>query len=131
MDEPTWIRTGQAFSGPMLGRRKTSSVSRKAAMRALGSVVYAARLGDGTIKFGWTEHFDERLHWLSGYTKQDVELLAFRLGTYEDEQAIHATLIPHRADFTEQSREYYHPVAEVMSVVNDMRSALNMPPVAA
>lgn len=110
---------------------KRGHVSRRAVMDTLGSVVYAAQLADGTIKIGCTEHFGERLRWLKSYTGQDVELLAFRFGTYEDEQAIHATLVAHRVDITEYAREYYQPAPEVLAVVNDMRTAMNMPPIAA
>lgn len=128
MTDATWRLTGKPFgSGGAAGYRKTSSISRHQAMKALGSVVYAARLADGTVKIGWTENFEHRLAWLKGYVKQDVELLAFKLGTYEDEQAIHASLTDH----LDHAREYYKPTPEVMAVVNDMRADLKMPPVAA
>lgn len=97
-------------------------------MESLGSVVYAARLEDGTIKIGWTRHFGHRLRMLKHAVGQDVELLAFRGGDYDDEQAIHRTLVPHRL---QGKREFYHPTAEVLAVVNDMRADLNMPPIAA
>lgn len=100
-------------------------------MRALGPVVYAARLADGTIKIGWTERFDLRLHWLKHHVQQDVELLAFRCGTFDDEQAIHSALVEHRAPHTEHAREYYRPTDAVLAVVNGMRADLRMPPVAA
>ena len=110
---------------------KGKGTSRRKAMAMVGAVVYAARLADGTIKIGHTEHFADRLRYLQRYTGQDVELLAFRPGTYEDEQAIHASLVPHRVDITPQAREYYSPAPEVMAVVNDMRATLDMPPLAA
>ena len=102
-------------------------------MRSLGAVVYAARLADGTIKIGWTERFDLRLHWLKHYVQQDVELLAFRVGTYEDEQAIHVRLAAHRATVPgrDGAREYYEPNPEVLAVVNDMRADLKLPLLAA
>lgn len=129
MSDATWRRTGNRFGGGhMLGERKTSSTSRTVAMRSLGSVVYAARLSDGTIKIGWTQHFEDRMRYLSHHTGQDVELIAFRLGDLEDEQAIHAGLVEYRI---EGHREFYRPAPEVLAVVNEMRSALNMPPVAA
>lgn len=96
-------------------------------MDAMGSVVYAARLADGTIKIGRTEHFGDRLRHLKAYTKQEVELLAFRFGGRNEEQAIHATLAAH----IHHGREYYHPTPEVLAVVNSMREALSMPHVAA
>jgi len=100
-------------------------------MTALGGVVYAAQLEDGTIKIGYTERFGDRLRYLKRYTGQDVKLLAFRPGAYEDEQAIHASLVPHRVPFTEFAREYYAPAPEVMAVVNEIRSSVGMPPIAA
>lgn len=115
-----------------LGTRRRKSivngVSRTEAMAAIGAVVYAARLADGKVKIGWTERFDLRLHWLKHYVKQDVELLAFRVGTYEDEQALHELLAPHRAlgvDYL-NAREYYEPTNAVMVVVNEMRTALGL-----
>lgn len=109
------------------------NMPRKQIMKAMGSVVYAARLSDGVIKFGWTEHFGDRLRYLSSYTGQDVELLAFRFGDYDDEQALHGSLAEHRAGGSEyaNAREYYEPTPEVMAVVNSMRGSLNMPHVAA
>ena len=130
MRDATWRRTGLPFghADHNRGHRKTRSLSRSEALRIFGSVVYAARLADGTIKIGWTEDFENRIRYLASATKQDVELLAFRAGTYEDEQAIHHSLAAHRI---EGKREFYYPTAEVLRVVNDMRTALNMPPVAA
>jgi hypothetical protein len=117
--------------------RQRTGVSREtwrnSAMNSLGPVVYAARLTDGAVKIGWTEHFGSRLRWLKSYTGQDVELLAFRLGTYDDEQAIHASLLDHRASGSQyaNAREYYNPTPEVLAVVNQMRESLNMPHIAA
>ena len=112
-------------------RARNGNVSRRKVMNSLGGVVYAAQLADGTIKIGYTEHFGDRLRHLKKYTGQDVELLAFRRGTYADEQAIHAELEGHRNPIRDNSREYYRPSAEVMAVVNAMRASINMPPIAA
>lgn len=98
-----------------------------ALMDAMGSVVYAARLADGTIKIGWTEHFGDRLRSLKSYVGQDVELIGFRFGDRDDEQAIHASLTAH----VHHGREYYNPAPEVLAVVNEMRESLNMPQLAA
>lgn len=95
-------------------------------MRSLGTVVYAARLADGIIKIGWTEHFERRLHDLKHAVGQDVELLAFKSGAYADEQAIHATLIAHRVP---GKLEYYQPHPDVIAVVNAMRCTLGMEPI--
>lgn len=127
MHDGTWKRTGRTFGGSVAGQRKASSVSRTKAMKALGSVIYAARLSDGTIKIGWTEHFDERLNWLRSRERQDVELLAFMLGDYEDEQSIHADLAEHR----HHAVEFYNPTSEVLNVVNAMRRGLGLSQIAA
>lgn len=111
-------------------RARTGHVSRRKTMDALGPVVYAAQLADGTIKIGWTEHFGDRLRSLKSHTGQDVELLAFKPGTFDDEQAIHAGLVEHRVDITVQAREYYRPSVEVLEVVNAMRAGLGMPDIA-
>jgi hypothetical protein len=127
MPDATWQLTGREFGGHQPKHNPHGGLQRTTAMRLLGAVVYAARLSDGSIKIGWTERFDLRLHWLKHYAQQDVELLAFRPGTYEDEQAIHAALTEH----LHHAREYYHSTPEVMAVVNEMRTALHMPPIAA
>lgn len=132
MSNPTWT-LGGTFGGAQKRHAPKGATARTAAMRALGPVVYAVRLADGVIKIGWTERFDLRLHWLKHRVRQDVELLAFRPGTYDEEQAIHAALKPHRAtdETYAQAREYYVATPEVLAVVNDMRGALNMPQLAA
>ena len=127
MHDPTWELTGKQFGGAHERHGYVGGLHRTTAMRLLGAVVYAARLDDGSIKIGWTERFDLRLHWLKHHAKQNVELLAFMPGTYDDEQAIHAELIDHR----HHGHEYYHPTTEVLTVVNDMRAALKLPSLAA
>lgn len=82
------------------------------------TVVYAIRVKDGTIKIGCSSQIWRRRAVLSG------ELLGFTFGDFEDEKAIHATLVAHRR----RGREYYHPADDVMAVVNDMRSRWNLPP---
>lgn len=97
---------------------------RNAALRALQgceSVVYAMRVDGGIIKIGWTTQLVTRRENLVG------QILGFRPGDYDDEQAIHASLIEHRA----RGREFYHPTPEVMAVVNDIRGHFNLPAIAA
>jgi hypothetical protein len=101
-------------------------LDRAQALRALTmneSVVYALRLNGGIIKIGCSASLHNRRR----FVEAGAEILAFRFGTYEDEQAIHASLVPHRA----RGREYYHPTAEVLAVVNDMRDDFNLPHLAA
>jgi len=106
----------------------TGGDTRRSMMNSLGSIVYAARLADGTVKIGWTQHLHDRLRYLKHHDGQGVEMLAFRFGTYDDEQAIHAGLVAHRI---EGRREYYHPTADVLAIVNQMRTDLGLDPLAA
>lgn len=95
--------------------------SRRQALLALGRVVYAVRLSDGVIKIGCTSNLDGRVRTLVSLSGGG-ELLAFRPGTEDDEQDIHAELKPHRA----RAHEYYHPTPAVIAVVNDMRRELGL-----
>ena len=133
MSDGTWHMGGTWGGAQERRRTKGSSLARTTAMRELGAVVYAARLADGTIKIGWTERFDLRLHWLKHYAKQDVELLAFKLAGIEVEQEIHARLEPYRAQIPEHpnAREFYRPVPQVLAVINELRDELGLPAVAA
>jgi hypothetical protein len=95
---------------------------RAEALRALigdRSVVYAIRLRDGIIKIGCSANVRSRRNFYTG-----SEIVGFRFGDYADEQAIHAQLRSSVA----RGREYYHPTAEVLAVVNDMRQDFNLPP---
>lgn len=98
----------------------TDKTPRKLA-RDVGPVVYAIRTKDGLIKIGHTANIYERALGLGGLKS----ILALRPGTYDDEQAIHRSLIAHRA----KAREYYHPAPEVLAVVNEMRAGNRMDPI--
>lgn len=84
-------------------------------------VVYAMRLEDGIIKIGCTKNLANRSFQLHG------QIIAFRLGDFDDEKTIHEDLKPHRA----RGHEYYHPTPEVFAYVNDMRDDFGMPHIAA
>lgn len=86
------------------------------------SVVYAIRLADGVVKIGCTSNFRRRRRDFGAATK----LLAFQFGDAADEREIHRRLRQHLA----RGREYYHPAAEVIAVVNEMREKWNLPPIA-
>lgn len=105
------------------GRSEATRTGKRRAMEELPPVVYAARLKDGCIKIGWSASLYRRLERLGGGT----EILAFRPGTRDDEAAIHASLIAHRA----RGHEYYHETPDVMAIVNDMRRDLGLPLLAA
>ena len=98
----------------------TRTISRGAALKAVGAVVYAVRVRD-LVKIGHTADLANRVSGLHA-----TEVLAFRPGTRDDEQAIHAQLVDHLA----HGREYYRPTPEVMAVVNDMRERIGLEPVA-
>lgn len=92
-----------------------------------GTILYAARVGDGTIKIGVTSHLHLRLVALRCLTQSEPEVLAVKNGTIADEQAIHDSLAKHVA----HGREWYRPEAEVLAVINDWRADLNMDPLVA
>ena len=87
-------------------------------LTGLGPVVYAFHAGD-LIKIGYTTNLAHRAAVLGGYS----HLLAWRSGTFDDEQAIHASL----AGLAVQGREYYPADPRVLAVVNEMRNSLGLP----
>jgi hypothetical protein len=90
--------------------------------RQLGPTLYAARVGNA-IKIGWTSDIADRAHHFPGGLRS---LLALKRGSLADERAIHERLIPYRIGM---KHEHYHPAPEVLAVVNEMRSALHLPPI--
>lgn len=95
-------------------------LTRRAALLALGPVVYAVRCGD-TIKIGHTRDLSNRMSGLHA-----DELLAVMPGTYDDEQALHARLVDHR----HHGHEWYYPTPGVLAIVNEMRDRIGLQPVA-
>lgn len=93
------------------------------ALQSLGPLIYAVRTKDGLVKIGVTTDLIERMKHIKGGT---AELLALKPGTMADEQAIHRSLKGHASE----GREYYLPTPSVLRVVNTMRAALGMEPVA-
>jgi len=85
-------------------------------------MLYALRLSDGAIKIGCSRDIANRRRQFRG-----SEVLGVRFGEEDEEQAIHATLVPHRA----RAWEYYHPTPAVMAVVNQMRDEFGLPHIAA
>ena len=100
-----------------------SSTTPRSAARDVGPCLYAIRIADGTIKIGFSTKIYQRLVHLGPL----ADVLAIVPGTWEDEQAIHRSLRPHVA----HSREYYRATPAVLSVVNDMRAAARLQPIAA
>ena len=88
-----------------------------ALLTCLGPVVYAIQTGD-LIKIGHTTNLAKRAAVLGGYSN----LLAWRPGTLDDEQAIHASL----HGVAVRGREYYPAVPQVLAVVNEMRNGLGL-----
>jgi hypothetical protein len=111
-----------------IGPEVQSEFSRSHLLRSLGPVVYAIRLDDGTIKIGFTTDLEDRERTVRRQgASATSEILAFLPGTLEEEQAIHASLTPHRA----RGLEYYHPTSAVLEAVNQMRTSLGLDPLAA
>lgn len=82
----------------------------------MGPTLYAIQYDDGVIKIGHTADLSRRLRGLhqTGTLNNHgshFRLLAFRFGSYDDEQATHAALAAHRV----HGREWYHPDPEVMA----------------
>lgn len=105
---------------PMTDRQRDRD--RAEAVRALTGgqlTLYACRLADDTIKIGCTRELDKRRKKFGPGT----EILGFMPGDYDDEQAIHASLVAHRA----HGHEYYHPTPQVLDVVNEMRDHFGLP----
>lgn len=112
----TWHpRIQQADSAPAVP-------SRRQAMRmvaALGSVVYAVRIGE-LIKIGWTSDIAQRVNSFGA-----CDVLAVRPGPRSDETAVHRSLSGRAV----RGREWYSPSdPAVMAVVNDMRASIGASP---
>ncbi len=91
-------------------------------LAALGPVIYAIRTRDGLIKIGFTTNLGQRYSSLG--SQRDI--LAWRPGSYAEEQALHDQLSAHVC----RGREWYHPHPEVLAVVNAMRGDLGQTPLA-
>lgn len=99
----------------------TTLITRSEAMRSLGEVVYAVRVGE-VVKIGHTADLAQRC-----WTLRASEVLAFVPGTRADEQALHDRLAAH----LHHGREWYYPTPGVVEVVNEMRERLGLQPLAA
>lgn len=118
MPQPSRVQANRAWAATEQDR----SVSLSQAAREVGPVLYAVRVGE-MIKIGFTRSLHSRMKKYGSFQN----LLALKPGTLADENALHASLREHRA----RGREYYHPAPEVLTVVNEWRTALNFEPVAA
>lgn len=85
-------------------------------------VIYAIRCPDGLVKIGHTaDLLARRRH----FDTDPTAILAVKQGTYDEEQAVHATL---RASCA-RGREYYHPTAEVLGFINAIRHDCGLDPI--
>lgn len=105
---------------PQGSSRELTTAQARRALTTIGEVVYAIRCPDGVIKIGHTTQLQARCYQVGG------ELLAFMFGSYDDEQSLHARLAGH----LHHGREWYYPTPGVMAVVNEMREAFGLAPVA-
>lgn len=103
-------------------RWETAEASPNAIARDVGPVIYAMRQPGGIIKIGHTANIANRISSLGGWK----HLIALKPATRADELALHKTLRAH----VHHGREYYNATPEVLAVVNDMRSALRLDPIA-
>ena len=91
-------------------------------LAALGPVLYAAKTRGGHIKIGWTSNLAARQR----HHGKISDILAWRTGTPEDEQAIHTEL----SGLAIKGREYYSPTdRHVLAIVNAWREDMGIPPV--
>ena len=105
-------------------RNRSERVEQTRAIKAITAgkhTIYAVQFPDGVIKIGCTGDLAARYN---AYVADGGQIVGFRFGGFDDELALHKTLEPHRA----RAREWYHPTAEVLAVVNAMRESFNMPP---
>ena len=111
---------------PWADRPMTAS-SASQRLAAVGSVLYAAAIGDDEIKIGYTTDVVRRLDHLRSTSGEPCRLLAIRFGTMDDERELHRSLKDHRS----HGREYSHPHPEMFALVNEWRSAMGQEPLAA
>lgn len=122
MPRPRPAGSNPALREQPIARVKPTGVPKTIAAlsRDLPPVIYFLRTRDDLIKVGWTEHLANRKAQLSIYGWD--ALLAVKAGTWDDEQALHRQLRPYLA----RGREYYHPVPEVIAVIDDVRSSFGL-----
>ena len=89
---------------------------------ALGEVVYAIRAKDGTLKIGHTTDLHHRCQQVGNGIRS---IIAWRRGTFEDEQAVHRSL----SGLAVHGREYYPWTDPVLDVVNEWRESLGLRPI--
>lgn len=129
-NDPSTLYGDRPAEGTKIGPRRMNyeKVEQSRAIRALlagiDSVVYAVQFPDGTVKIGCSGNLAQRIRNFRG---KGGEVIGFRAGDFDDEKAIHDSLIAYRV----RGREYYRPSIEVMAVVNAMRDEWNLPHVAA
>ena len=95
------------------------------ALEQLGEVLYAARFPDGIVKIGHSANIGSRFECFPEVSSSDIEVLAIRFGSRDDEAELHRRLRSSLA----RGREWYLPTQEVMAVVNEWRAAMGRPPV--
>lgn len=82
------------------------------------TVIYAMRVPGNLVKIGCTSQIVHRRIELRG------EILGLREGDFDEESELHKSLREH----VHHGREWYHPTAAVLSVVNEMREPFGLEP---
>lgn len=103
-------RPVRASRARFLGPKSTGIDDLDAIVRGIGPVIYAFRFGP-MIKIGFTEDINRRRIELSAKWS---DLLALRVGTRADEEALHRRL----AGSVAHGREYYRPTQDVIDELN-------------
>jgi len=118
--------TGTRSSGQQ--RSLAEKVEQTRAIRALvdgfDTMLYAARMPDGTIKIGCTSDLASRFRYLRA---MHGVMVGFIPGSFDDEADIHSLLKPYLA----MGQEWYHPAPQVIDTVNQMRDRYDLPHLAA
>lgn len=104
------------------GENETRSSSITRICADLPPVIYFISTDDGLIKIGYTTDLFARKQW---FGKGWERLLAITAGSLEDEAALHQKFIEHRA----KRREYYHPHPDILSHINELRTAMHVDPI--
>lgn len=103
-------------------RHKWATQETKTTLPGIASLVaptlYAFKLDDGVIKIGHTRQLHRRARKLGGLKN----LLALKLGTREEEAALHKTLKPN----LHHGREYYNPTPEIYALINQWRADMGL-----
>lgn len=118
-----WTARENTGRRPSVESQIPNATERHRALAALGSVIYAVRVGE-LIKIGFSTNYARRRYALG---VEHDDLLAIVPATQADETEIHRRLVDHR----HHGREYYFPTPAVLREVDRLRALIGLEPLAA